>query len=343
MRLLAIETSCDETSVAVVRWDNGRLFVEKNFVASQIKEHALYGGVVREVAARRHVDALYPLIRATEIAPDGSDITAVAVTPGPGLIPALRIGVEAAKTLAWAWKQPLIPVHHMEGHLYSVFLPDPSVPSEPELLADSWFPAVCLSVSGGHTELLVIHGHGMYERAGNTRDDAAGEAFDKVGQLLGLPYPGGPKISLLATRGNPNAIPFPRPMIKSENDDFSFSGLKTAVAVYLRSHPIRSEQNRADIAASFQEAAVDVLVTKTIRLAQKIHPASVLLCGGVSANTRLREVLLTRLRESIPKSIPRFAPLIYTGDNAAMIGAAGVFRFLRGETADPLTLVADPN
>ena len=341
MRILAIETSCDETSVAVLDGEGDRFALLQNLVASQVKDHAAFGGVVPEVAARRHVDVLFPLVKASGVSPVGKNIDAVAVTVGPGLVPALRVGVEAAKTLALLWNKPLVAVNHLEGHIYSVYLPslkpgtDEVVNREPEL------PALCLLVSGGHTELVLMPEHGVYQLVGRTRDDAAGEAFDKVATMLGLSYPGGPVISKRAIEGDAQGIAFPRPMMDSPDDDFSFSGLKTAVLVHLKAHPRPDAKAVADICASFQEA--DVLVAKTGRAAEELRPKSVILTGGVSANTRLRTELAFRLKTALPKVKPYFASLEFTGDNAAMIAAAGFFRAQRGQFADPLTLQADPN
>jgi N6-L-threonylcarbamoyladenine synthase len=346
MRILGIETSCDETSVAVVRKNGDRLEVEKNLVFSQIKDHAPFGGVVPELAARRHVDLLFPLLTASGISHTGRSIDAVAVTTGPGLVAALRVGVEAAKTLALIWKKPLVSVNHLEGHLYSVYLPSTlptprgAVVSPPKPLE---FPALCLIVSGGHSELVLMRDHGVYEPVGATRDDAAGEAFDKVANMLGLAYPGGPSVARRAVDGNAEAVAFPRPMIDSGDFDFSFSGLKTAVLVYLKAHPVDSSRARADVCASFQEAIVDVLVAKTIRAVERLAPHSVILTGGVSANTRLRTELAYRLKTAAPNVRAVFAPLEFTSDNAAMIAVAGAFRAERKQFSDPLTLRADPH
>lgn len=338
MRILGIETSCDETALAVVSEQEGRFVVEQNVLASQAKTHAQYGGVVPEVAAREHAALLFPLLHQMDIERDGQGIDAIAVTAGPGLVPALRIGVELAKTLAWAWKKPLVAVNHLEGHVYSVWLD--AVPE---------FPALCLLVSGGHTELILMHGHGQYELLGMTRDDAAGEAFDKVAKLLGLAYPGGPEISKAAEKGNARAIHFPRPMIDSGDLDFSFSGLKTAVRVYLHSIPPLPEGGAggvggiADVAASFQQAVVDTLVSKTLQAVEKVRPSSVILSGGVSANRLLRETFRNTLTEHSPKITFHTPDLSFTGDNAMMIAIAGLFKAKRREFSDPLTLVADPN
>ncbi len=365
MRILGIETSCDETALAVVSDRDGHFVIEQNVLASQANTHSKYGGVVPEVAAREHAALLFPLLHQMNIARDGKGIDAIAVTAGPGLVPALRVGVELGKTLAWAWHKPLVAVNHLEGHIYSVWLTEFKAPfhlrmasvdqpklqrrlagasNRPEGRLNPAFPALCLLVSGGHTELILMHDHGQYELLGMTRDDAAGEAFDKVAKLLGLPYPGGPEISQVAVKGNPQAIDFPRPMIDSGNLDFSFAGLKTAVRVYLASIPPLTKGRPGwveDIAASFQQAVVDTLVSKTIRATQKFRPASIILSGGVSANRLLRETLFAQAEAC---GYPLFVPdLSLTGDNAAMIGVAGLMKASRGEFVDPLTLVADPN
>jgi len=250
---------------------------------------------------------------------------------------------ELAKALAWCWEKPLVAVNHLEGHLSSVWLAEGEFPK---------FPALALLVSGGHTELILMCEHGTYELAGMTRDDAVGEAFDKVAKLLGLPYPGGPSVSHEAEKGNPEAVAFPRPMLKSRDFDFSFSGLKTAVAVYCREsarttnivqsggHPGTFVQ---DICASFQQAVVDVLVLKTLAAIERFAPASVLLAGGVSANTLLRCTLQNTVAKAYPDISFHIPPLEYTTDNAAMIAVAGIFRAEKKDFTDPLWLVADPN
>lgn len=335
MRILGIESSCDETAIAIVSANGDDLVIEKSLIASQAALHAKYGGVVPEVAAREHVDVIFPLLIESGIARDGSDVDAIAVTAGPGLVPALRVGVELAKALAWVWKKPLVAVNHLEGHLYS-----PLIDRRDKIL----FPALALLVSGGHTELILMTDHGQYERIGATRDDAAGEAFDKVAKLLQLGYPGGPVISKMAETGNPEAIKFPRPMLESGDFDFSFSGLKTAVAVYLKGS---ESMIIPDICASFQAAVVDTLVTKTMRAVEMYKPKSVILAGGVAANKSLRESLEQKI--SLISSVSKFPisflvpPLSLTGDNAAMIAAAGYFHAIRNDFVDPLTLEADPN
>ncbi len=341
MRILGIESSCDETAIAIVSGEGERVVVEKNLVASQVLTHAKYGGVVPEVAAREHVDAIFPLLLEAGVARDGEGIDAIAVTSGPGLVPALRVGVELAKTLAWLWNKPLVGVNHLEGHIYSVWLQSETPPLHHSNISSLHhsitpsLPALCLLVSGGHTELLLMRDHGVYEKLGQTRDDAAGEAFDKAAKVLGLGYPGGPAISKCAAQGKRDAIAFPRPMLESGDLDFSYSGLKTAVAVRHREYP---NDTIADVCASFEEAIVESLVTKTMRAVEQHRPASVILAGGVSANTRLRESLH---HSTTP---PLFVPeLKYTGDNAAMIAAAGYFRARANQFVDPLTLEADPN
>jgi len=335
MRILGIESSCDETAIAILSGEGDAVRVEQNLVSSQIDIHAKYGGVVPEVAARRHVDVIFPLLLEAGVPRDGAGIDAIAVTSGPGLVPALRVGVELGKTLAWAWKKPLVAVNHLEGHIYSVWLGQGTRDKGQRVE----FPALCLLVSGGHTELVLMRNHGQYELVGRTRDDAAGEAFDKVAKLLGLGYPGGPMVSKLAKAGDPAAIAFPRPMLDSGDFDFSFSGLKTAVAMYLKGQGTGDKgQAVEDVCASFQAAVVETLVAKTRAAAEKFQPASVILAGGVAANARLREALASSL--AVPLHVP---DLTFTGDNAAMIAAAGYFKALRKDFTDPILLMADPN
>jgi N6-L-threonylcarbamoyladenine synthase len=330
MRILAIETSCDDTSFALVSQQDGRFVVEKNLVSSQVNTHALYGGVVPEVAARMHAEQIGPLLRALEIRQNGEDVNAIAVTAGPGLVPSLRVGVACAASLAWAWQKPLVAINHLEGHLYSCWLAQ----EEP------WFPCIALLVSGGHTELILMKNHGSYLSLGRTRDDAAGEAFDKVAKLLELGYPGGPIISKQAQDGQVDAIAFPRPMLDSSDFDFSFSGLKTAVLYHLKHHP---EDRKEDVCASFQSAVVDTLVKKTLRAVEIHKPKSVLLSGGVSANALLRNTLKQELAKHFPHVRYCLPPLSYTTDNAAMIGIAAYFHLQKNDLTDPLTLCADPN
>jgi len=334
-RILAIETSCDETAAAVI--EDGRRILS-NVVASQIELHAQYGGVFPEIASRAHVEAIVPVVgQAMREAHLGfDDLDAVAVTYGPGLAGSLLVGVNAAKGVALGRDLPLLGVNHLEAHIYAHWLQvDDERASTPPPDAGGAggglgfeFPLLALVVSGGHTELILMRGHGQYEYLGGTLDDAAGEAFDKVGRLLGLPYPGGPSIQKAARDGNPEALRFPRAWL-DDSYDFSFSGLKTAVlrAVEKYSDP---PQGRllADLAASFQAAVVDVLATKTARAAEEFGVTVALLCGGVSANQALRTT--TTERASVPVLYP---PPILCTDNAAMVGACAYRHYIGGERA----------
>lgn len=313
--LLAVETSCDETAAAVLR---GEREVLSDVVASQVALHAEYGGVVPELACRAHTEAVLPVVdRALRDAGVAAgDLTAVAVTQGPGLVGALLVGLSFAKAYAWAHGLPLVPVNHLEAHLSAAFL-EGEVPT----------PFVGLAVSGGHTALYHSARRGEYRLLGQTLDDAAGEAFDKVAKLLGLGYPGGVVIDRLAREGDPGRIRFPRPMLGSGDLDFSFSGLKTAVREHWERHRAAPEDVR-DVCASFQEAAVDTLVEKTARAVGQTGAACVVACGGVACNTRLREKLSARAASlGIELLIPRPR---YCTDNAAMVAAAGRHRFLLG-------------
>jgi N6-L-threonylcarbamoyladenine synthase len=327
---LGIETSCDETAVAVVE-DTYR--VRSNLIARQEHLHERYGGVVPEVAARAHVETLNPLLeRALAEAGVGfHDLEGVAVTVGPGLVGALLVGIAAAKAISLATGAPLIGVNHLEGHIWANFL----VHGDPEP------PYVALVVSGGHTMLVhvpVLHRH---ELLGQTLDDAAGEAFDKVARLLGLGFPGGPALDALAAEGDPHAIAFPRAMQDSDDLDFSLSGLKTAVLRFLRAEQAAGREVSApDVAASFQEAIVDVQVSKTMRAAMERGVGTVLLGGGVVANTRLRERIAAAGDAEGLKVL--YPPLELCTDNAAMIAAVGSARLVRGERSS-LDIAADPN
>lgn len=315
--MLAIETSCDETAVAIVR-DGTEVLA--NVVSSQVELHAEFGGVVPEVASRAHLDLLEPvLLRALSDAQmRPHDIDAVAATHGPGLIGALLIGVSAAKALALAWDVPYVGVNHMEGHLFATTLERPDL--EPPLLV--------LLVSGGHTLLVHVAEPGRYEILGSTIDDAAGEAFDKVARYLGLGYPGGPLIDKLSREGDPKAIDFPRGML-NDGLDFSFSGMKTAVVNHVRKYP---ESTNADVAASFQEAVVDVLVVKAMRAAEQVGARAVCLGGGVAANSLLRERFAAAAAEAgIAALVPDRS---FCTDNAAMIAAAGHWRLVHDGPSD---------
>jgi len=332
--ILGVETSCDETAAAVVA--EGR-DVLSSVVASQVDLHRQFGGVVPEIAARAHIERIVPVTRRAleQAGVTGDALAAVAVANCPGLTPALLIGVTAAKTLAWAWQKPLIAVNHVHGHLQSVMLEQ----------TDECFPAVALVVSGGHTSIYRCSSCVDLELLGRTTDDAAGEAFDKVAAILQLPYPGGPAIEKLAAEGDSKAINFPRSCLKKGSLDFSFSGVKTAVLYHCRGQdmlgadrvPTMTRQEKADIAASFQAAVVDVLVTKTLWAAERIGARTVLLGGGVAANAALRD----RLQEECDNSNLRLliAPKKYCTDNAAMVAGLAYYVLQAGHTAD-LTLQA---
>src|SRR5271157_2137592 len=332
IRILGIETSCDETAAAVI--ENGRALLCST-VATQMEIHARYGGVFPEVASRQHVLSIVPVVEdalaKAHLTLD--DIDAIAVTRGPGLAGSLIVGMNMAKGLALGAGLPLIGVNHLEGHLYSAWAYNVGdrPPEEPQ------FPLMVLLVSGGHTELDLMTDHLTYKRLGSTLDDAAGEAFDKVARLLGLPYPGGPSIQRAAASGNPTAFTFPRARLEG-SWNFSFSGLKTAVLRVVRkiegeNRPIPIE----DLAASFQAAVVDVLLSKTMQAARTFHAREILVAGGVSANKALRQAFLSQ--NEFPVHIP---PLSLCTDNAAMIGSAGYFRFEKG-LVDPLDLDVLPN
>ncbi|MHB9144904.1 MAG: tRNA (adenosine(37)-N6)-threonylcarbamoyltransferase complex transferase subunit TsaD [Symbiobacteriia bacterium] len=318
VRILGIETSCDETAAAVVA--DGRVILS-NIISSQVDLHRQYGGVVPELASRRHVELVLPVVEealaAAEV--DLADLDAIAVTAGPGLVGALLVGLSAAKALAWARELPLVAVNHLRGHIYANFLANP----------DLRFPLLCLVVSGGHTDLVYLESHRRLRLLGHTRDDAAGEAFDKVARVLGLGYPGGPLLDSLAQGGNPEAIAFPRAYLEEGSYDFSFSGLKTAVINYVRLPDPRLPL--ADVAASFQAAVAEVLVDKTVQAAQQLGVRHILLAGGVAANSALRRRLDQEAgRRGLGVTYP---PPVLCTDNAAMIAAAGHFLYVNGERA----------
>jgi N6-L-threonylcarbamoyladenine synthase len=327
---LGIETSCDETAVAVL--EDG-FTIRSNLVASQVDLHARFGGVVPEVAARAHVESLDPLLAEAlaEAQVDYDDLDVVAVTVGPGLVGALLVGMAAAKAISLARGTPLVGVNHLEGHVWANFIGEG--PPEP--------PYVCLVVSGGHTMLVHMPEAHRYEILGQTLDDAAGEAFDKVGRMLGLGFPGGPALDRLASTGDPHAIRFPRAMESSGTFDFSMSGLKTAVLRHVKAERAAGRAiDLADVAASFQEAIVDVQVEKTIVAARTFGVTTVLLGGGVVANSRLRDRIAFEGKEA--GLTVRFPPLDLCTDNAAMIACAGTARFLRGERSS-LDIGATPD
>jgi len=330
LKILAIETSCDETAAAVVR--NGRE-VLSNIISSQIELHKLYGGVVPEIASRKHIEKINQVIEEalTEADVTLDDIDAIGVTYGPGLVGALLVGVAEAKAISFAKNKPLVGVHHIEGHVSANYIENTEL--EP--------PFLCLIVSGGHTHLVLVKEYGSYEIIGRTRDDAAGEAFDKVARAIGLGYPGGPKIDKLSKEGNKKAISFPRAQIEGAPYDFSFSGLKSAVLNHLNSCEMKQEEvNKADIAASFQEAVIDVLVTKAIQAAKDFGMDKVAIAGGVASNSHLREAMASACIEN---GLKFYHPSpIFCTDNAAMIGAAAYYEYIKGNRAG-LDLNAVPN
>jgi N6-L-threonylcarbamoyladenine synthase len=333
--VLGIETSCDETSVAVI--ESGR--VRSNIISSQVV-HQTFGGVVPELASRAHVRMMVPIMREALVRADASleEIDGIAAVYGPGLVGALLVGLNFGKALAWSRGLPFIGINHMEGHIYSTFLAEKK-PS---------YPFVCLIVSGGHTELLYVPEPLTYELIGRTRDDAAGEAFDKVAKMLGIGYPGGPVIDNLARDGDRNAISFPRSYAGAEHYDFSFSGLKTSVLYYLRDRgllarngkPVATSSVLHDICASFQEAVVETLLLKSKRLIDEREVRHMAIVGGVSANSRLREVFHTMGRTM--NCTIHFPAIEYCTDNAAMSAYAGWLRLSRGEQS-PVSLTAIPN
>lgn len=328
--ILAIETSCDETSAAVVK--NGR-DVSSNIISSQISSHKKFGGVVPELASRMHIEKIDQVIQEAmqEANCKFEDLSAIAVTYGPGLVGALLVGVAEAKALAYALNLPLIPVHHISGHIAANYIED--VELEP--------PFLCLVVSGGHTHLVKTEDYGKYTILGKTRDDAIGEAFDKIAREVGLGYPGGPKIDKAAKLGNEDAIVFPKAYLEEGSYDFSFSGVKSAVLNYMHRAKQRGEEiNREDLVASFQKAVTDVVVEKTMKAAEELGIKKIALAGGVAANSRLRQEMAKEC-EKRGYSF-RVPSMIYCTDNAAMIGAAAYHEYLKGNFAD-LDLNAVPS
>lgn len=314
MIILAIETSCDETSAAVLKENGCQLELLANIISSQIDIHKKYGGVVPEVAARMHIKNILPVIIealvAAKIQPEKIDL--IAVTSGPGLLTSLIIGLETAKTLSFVWQKPLIAVNHMYSHIAANFLK-----------GQIKFPAICLVVSGGHTEIIYLKNYWQSKKIGQTVDDAAGEAFDKVAKLLGLSYPGGPVVSKMALQGDAEKYKFPRPMLTANNFNFSFSGLKTAVLYQTKKEDLNKDQVIFDFCASFEQAVVDVLVNKTLKAAKKFKVKTIMLAGGVAANRKLRETLE---KESQEAGFEFWVPeLKLCTDNAAMVAIAGYY------------------
>ncbi len=338
--ILAIETSCDETAIALLEARHHSFKLKKSLISSQQDIHAKYGGVVPEVAARAHITTIIPLIRKCigRIIPD-----AIAVTAGPGLITSLLVGVQTARALSYIYKKPLIRVNHIEGHIYANWLSKQGVGHRVEGIVK--FPALVLIVSGGHTELILMKDHGKYELIGKTLDDAAGEAFDKVAKIFDLPYPGGPNIANRAMFGDPFRSPLPFPMLHSGNYSFSFSGLKTAVLYRVRDlkkNKHYSPEMRDHLCASFQHSIVSVLVAKTMRAAKEFGVATILLGGGVAANLALRESLLHAALAMYPKPELIVSPLQYCTDNAAMIAVAAYFKAKKKDFTSPFRCAADP-
>lgn len=328
--ILAIESSCDETAASVVK--NGRTILS-NVISSQIELHKLYGGVVPEIASRKHIEKISQVIEEAleeaEVTLD--DLDAVGVTYGPGLVGALLVGVAEAKAISYAKKLPLVGVHHIEGHVSANYIEHPDL--EP--------PFMCLIVSGGHTHLVIVKDYGEFEILGRTRDDAAGEAFDKVARAIGLGYPGGPKIDKLAKEGNAEAIQFPKAKLESGPYDFSFSGVKSAVLNYINKCKMQGEEfDRADLAASFQKAVVDTLVEKAVKAAKEYHMDKLAIAGGVASNSALRGAMENACKK---EGIQFYYPSpIFCTDNAAMIGVAAYYEYQKG-TRHGLDLNAVPN
>jgi len=320
MIVLGIESSCDETAAAVVR--DGRVLLS-NVIASQIGEHSKYGGVVPEIASRKHIEAVIPVILQAlhDAGMELSDIEGIAVTRGPGLVGSLLVGLSVAKALAFSRKLPLVGIHHLEGHIAAIFLSE-KVPE---------FPFIALAVSGGHTNIYFVRGFGLFTLLGQTRDDAAGEAFDKAAKLLNIGYPGGVVIDRLAKEGDRNLLNFPRAM--KESLDFSFSGLKTSLLVHVKKHGSPSaREDLAHLVAAYQEAIVDVLVEKTLKAAKMNSVPQVVVCGGVASNSRLREHFMERSREeNIDLFIP---PPVLCTDNAAMIAVVGENLLNKGKSEE---------
>jgi N6-L-threonylcarbamoyladenine synthase len=354
MNILAIETSCDETAVSFVKAEKGLFIVLDDLISSQIKVHAPFGGVVPNLAAREHLKnlpvLLNKIIKKHKLGP--ADIDLIAVTQGPGLIPALLIGTNAAKALAFAWQKPLVGVHHIAGHIYANFVREVKSQKSKVKSSETKFPMLALIVSGGHTQLILMKKHMDFKIVGETLDDAAGEAFDKVAKILNLGYPGGPAVAALAAKipisksQYPNKskilrqrrislwlknskFSLPRPMINSNNLNFSFSGLKTAVLYTVKKNPriLKDKNLVAALSAEFQQAVIDVLVSKTIKAAEKYDPKTILLGGGVSANKELRKQLGDKIKEELKNTKYQIPDTKYSLDNAAMIALAGYFRY----------------
>ncbi len=344
MKILAIETSCDETAAAVAHSTANRIIIDSNIVASQIDIHQVFGGVVPEIAAREHVKQILPVIEQAlhsaglKRLEASHNLDGLAVTVGPGLMTSLLVGVETAKTLALAWNLPLIPVNHIAGHTNANFIDRD--------LSSIKFPLLTLTASGGHTNLLLMHDPLHYKIIGQTMDDAAGEAFDKAANLLGLGYPGGPKISMMAKKfaeqHQETTIQLPRPMLKRTDYNFSFSGLKTALLYKVR-EDLTWQDHVAEYAYVFEKTVVEALVRKTIKAASDLKVKTVALAGGVSANECLRSNLKATLEQKLPQVDLLLPNMAYTTDNAAMIATAGLLKMQAGLTQDLEQIIAQPN
>ncbi|MCL5435358.1 MAG: tRNA (adenosine(37)-N6)-threonylcarbamoyltransferase complex transferase subunit TsaD [Patescibacteria group bacterium] len=344
MKILGIETSCDETAAAIIEGgkSDNKVTLLSNAISSSLVLHSQTGGIIPEIAAREQVKFIIPVIEKALKDTDIKTVDAIAVTVGPGLIGSLLVGVETAKTLAYVFNKPIIPVNHLFGHIYANFISEKSEIRNPK--SEIKFPAIALIVSGGHTDLVLMKRHGKTKWLGGTRDDAAGEAFDKIGRLLGLPYPGGPAIERAATLGNPKRFNFPKPLIDSNDFDFSFSGLKTAVfreILKLRenNNGKLTQKDIQDISACLQKTIIDILIYKTLKAAKKYKVKSILLGGGVAANQKLKEELIFNTKYQIPNTEIFIPQKFLCTDNGAMIAAAGVFYFKEVQwqkiTADP--------
>lgn len=345
MLILGIESSCDDTSVALLDITDKKIKILAEKTASQIDVHKKYGGVVPEIAGRLHAEKILPVVE--EVLNDQKIPDVIAVTSGPGLITGLLVGVETAKTLSYIWNIPIVAINHIEGHIYSPLITRPEIFPLPTF----HFPTLSLVVSGGHSEIILAKKPGHYERVGGTKDDAAGECFDKVAKLLGFDYPGGPKISEIAKGGDETAIDFPRPMISQQNFDFSFSGLKTSALYWLRDNAkinkdktyTLDKKTLHDFCASFETAIVDLLVSKTMRAIKKYKPKTIILGGGVSANKKLRQTLEDKIRKNDLSTNILFPAPNYSMDNATMIALAGYNHAKNKNFTQWKDLLADPN
>ncbi len=331
MKILGIESSCDDTSVALLEFHQNSSIILSEKTIDQIDIHKKYGGVVPELAGRAHAEKIVPLIESVLKKNHKPDV--IAVTAGPGLITGLLVGVEAARTLSYIWNIPLVAVNHIEGHISSVEINNDKIQ----------YPALALIASGGHTELIHILKNNEYVKLGSTKDDAVGECFDKVAKLIGFPYPGGPHISKMADSGDEKKIKFPRPMIKQKNFDFSFSGLKTSALYWLQKNKVEEKKQKNDFCASFQQAIIDVLIVKTMKAIKKIKPVSFILAGGVSANKKLKKKFEINIQNEYPKMKIRYPEVKYAMDNAAMIATAGYYKAKKKEFTDWDKISADPN